>query len=72
MLELTLTQGSELKIGDDIRIVFRGGGVAGRVRLAVDAPKEKRIERVMGEVQPTGAGTAGKSTVVVKGTKKKE
>ena len=46
MLELTLTTGTELKIGDDIRIVFKGGTTGGRMNVAVEAPKEKRIERV--------------------------
>lgn len=46
MLELTLTTGTELKIGDDIRIVFRGDTACGRLKVAVEAPKEKRIERV--------------------------
>jgi len=46
MLELTLTTGTELKIGDDIRIVFRGDTTGGRMKVAVEAPREKRIERV--------------------------
>lgn len=46
MLELTLTTGTELKIGDDIRIVFRGDTTSGRMKVAVEAPKEKRIERI--------------------------
>lgn len=46
MLELTLTTGTELKIGDDIRIFFRGDTSNGRLKVAVEAPKEKRIERV--------------------------
>jgi len=46
MLELTLTTGTELKIGDDIRILFRTESTVGRVKVAVEAPKEKRIERV--------------------------
>lgn len=46
MPELTLTTGTELKIGGDIRIVFRGDTANGRMKVAVDAPKEKRIERV--------------------------
>ncbi len=46
MLELTLTTGTELKIGDDIRIVFRGDTSSGRMKVAVEAPREKRIERV--------------------------
>ncbi len=46
MLDLTLTTGTELKIGDDIRIIFNGDTSTGRVKVSVDAPKEKRIERV--------------------------
>lgn len=46
MLELTLTTGTELKIGDDIRIVFRGDTTTGRMKVAVEAPREKRIERI--------------------------
>lgn len=46
MLELTLTTGTELKIGDDIRIIFRGDTTTGRMKVAVEAPREKRIERV--------------------------
>ncbi len=62
MLELTLTTGTELKIGDDIRIVFRGDTTSGRLKVAVEAPREKRIERVkaLGESrqkQPGGAAT---------------
>lgn len=62
MLELTLTTGTELKIGDDIRIVFRGDTTSGRLKVAVEAPREKRIERVkaLGESrqeQPGGAVT---------------
>lgn len=45
MLELTLTTGTELKIGEDIRIVFRGDA-RGRLKVAVEAPREKRIERI--------------------------
>lgn len=46
MLELTLTTGTELKIGDDIRIIFRGDTTTGRMKVAVEAPREKRIERI--------------------------
>ena len=41
MLELTLTTGTELKIGDDIRIVFRGDTSSGRMKVAVEAPRER-------------------------------
>ncbi len=46
MLELTVTTGTELKIGDDVKIVFKGSNAPGRMRIGVDAPREKRIERV--------------------------
>lgn len=46
MLELTVTTGMELMIGDDVKIVFKGSNAPGRMRIGVDAPKEKRIERV--------------------------
>lgn len=46
MLELTVTAGMELMIGDDVKIVFKGSNAPGRMRIGVDAPKEKRIERV--------------------------
>lgn len=63
MLELTLTTGTELKIGDDIRIFFRGDTTTGRMKVAVEAPKEKRIERVK---VPEGQKTQGK-VIIVKG-----
>jgi len=46
MLELTLTTGTELKIGEDIRIIFRGDATSGWLKVAVEAPREKRIERI--------------------------
>lgn len=46
MLELTVTSGTELKIGDDIRIIFRGGNTPGRMQIGVEAPKEKQVERM--------------------------
>lgn len=65
MLELTLTTGTELKIGDDIRIVFRGDTTTGRMKVAVEAPREKRIERVKA---PEGQKKYGK-VLIVKGEK---
>lgn len=53
MLELTITSGMELKIGDDVKIVFKGSNAPGRMRIGVDAPKEKRIERVAALVKET-------------------
>ena len=46
MLELTVTTGMELQIGDDVKIIFKGSNAPGRMRIGVDAPKEKRIERI--------------------------
>lgn len=41
-----MTSGTELKIGDDIKIIFRGGNTPGRMQIGVEAPKEKQVERV--------------------------
>ncbi|MCM1154155.1 MAG: carbon storage regulator [Ruminococcus flavefaciens] len=49
MLELTVNSGTELWIGDDVKIFFRGSNAPGRMKIGVDAPKEKRIERVAPE-----------------------
>ena len=74
MLELTLNTGTELKIGDDIRIVFRGDTASGRLKVAVEAPKEKRIERVRSVDEPeqkesrssvARSGSAQKGKVVI-------
>lgn len=54
MLELTVTTGMELQIGDDVKIVFKGSSTPGRMRIGVDAPREKRIERVAAAVKETG------------------
>jgi len=57
MLELTLTRGTELKIGEDIRIVFQGDTATGRMKVSVDAPRDKRIERIKPpEEQKKGSG----------------
>lgn len=63
MLELTLTTGTELKIGDDIRIVLKGSSASGKIKLSVEAPKEKRIERVrpVDEQKKAGVFIVGKT-----------
>lgn len=69
MLELTLNTGTELKIGDDIRIVFRGDTTSGRLKVAVEAPRGKRIERVrsVDELQQKESwNTVAKSDLVKK------
>lgn len=53
MLELTVTTGMELQIGDDVKIVFKGSNSPGRMRIGVEAPREKRIERVASMVKQT-------------------
>lgn len=68
MLELTLTTGTELKIGDDIRIFFRGDTTTGRLKVAVEAPREKRIERVKPmEKKKAGVFIVGRGEAVSKG-----
>lgn len=63
MLELTVTAGMELQIGDDVKIVFRDGNAPGRMKIGVDAPKDKRIERIKSQEKRKRA-----SVVIVKGT----
>lgn len=70
MLELTLTTGTELKIGDDIRIFFRGDTTTGRLKVAVEAPREKRIERVKPKKEKkekAGVFIVGRGEAVPKG-----
>lgn len=55
MLELTVTTGMELRIGDDVKIIFRGSNAPGRMKIGVEAPKEKKIERVADLVKKTEA-----------------
>lgn len=46
MLRLVLKKGEQLKIGNDIMIKSMNEG---RINLAIDAPKEVKIERVKPE-----------------------
>lgn len=50
MLELTLSTGTELKIDDNIRIVFRGDTTSERLKVVSGNSKGKRIERGVREV----------------------
>lgn len=52
MLDLTVTAGMELQIGEDVRIVFKGSNAPGRMKIGVEAPREKRIERVAALAKP--------------------
>lgn len=44
MLKLTVSPGEYLMIGDDIKIIFAGGG-KNKIPIAVDAPKDRDIIR---------------------------
>ena len=61
MLNLTLTSGERVKIGDDVQIVFESTPSMGRIKISIDAPKDKNIARVPCEKKRTG------NIVIVKG-----
>lgn len=61
MLNLTLTAGDRLKIGEDVQIVFESTPSVGRIKVSVEAPREKNIARVPVEKKKTG------NIVIVKG-----
>ena len=44
MLRMSVKNGEYIMVGDDIKIVFLGGG-GGQTRIMVDAPKEVNIAR---------------------------
>ena len=44
MLRMSVKNGEYLMIGDDVKVVFLGGG-AGQTRIMIDAPKEVNIAR---------------------------
>ena len=44
MLRMSVKNGEYIMVGDDVKIVFLGGG-AGQTRIMVDAPKEVNIVR---------------------------
>lgn len=46
MLSLTLTSGDRIKIGEDVQIVFESAPSVGRIRVSVEAPRDKNIARV--------------------------
>ena len=54
MLVITHQEGDLLKIGDDIRVLVRRAR-GGWVRLAIDAPRSVKLERVAAE--PAAATT---------------
>ena len=44
MLRMSVKNGEYIMVGDDVKIVFLGGG-GGQTRIMVDAPKEVNIVR---------------------------
>ena len=44
MLRMSVKNGEYIMVGDDVRIIFLGGG-GGQTRIMVDAPKEVNIAR---------------------------
>ena len=44
MLRMSVKNGEYIMIGDDVKIVFLGGG-GGQTRIMIDAPKEVNIVR---------------------------
>ena len=44
MLRMSVKNGEYIMVGDDVKIVFLGGG-AGQTRIMIDAPKEINIAR---------------------------
>ena len=44
MLRMSVKNGEYIMVGDDVKIVFLGGG-AGQTRIMIDAPKEINVVR---------------------------
>lgn len=44
MLRMSVKNGEYLMIGDDVKVIFLGGG-AGQTRIMIDAPKEINVVR---------------------------
>ena len=60
MLEITLREGTELKIGDDVKIVFHESK-PGRIKVGVEAPREAKIKRVRNGIEETTDKKADKT-----------
>lgn len=54
MLNLTLTTGDGVKIGEDVRIVFESAPSMGRIKISIDAPRDKNIARMPVEKKRKG------------------
>ena len=44
MLRMSVKNGEYIMVGDDVKVIFLGGG-AGQTRIMIDAPKEVNIVR---------------------------
>lgn len=54
MLNLTLTTGDSVKIGEDVQIIFESTSSTGRIKVSIEAPKDKNIARMPVEKKRTG------------------
>lgn len=66
MLNLTLTSGDGVKIGEDVQIVFESTPSMGRIKVSIEAPRDKNIARMPGEKKRTG------NVVIVKKNRRME
>lgn len=65
MLNLTLTSGDGIKIGEDVQIVFESTPSMGRIKVSIEAPRDKNIARLPTEKKKMG------NIVIVKNNRQK-
>ena len=66
MLNLTLTSGDGVQIGEDVQIVFESTPSVGRIKIKIEAPGDKNIARMSAEKKRKG------NVVIVKSGRQKE
>ncbi|MEY8323177.1 carbon storage regulator [Lachnospiraceae bacterium 54-11] len=66
MLNLTLTSGDGVQIGEDVQIVFESTPSVGRIKIKIEAPRDKNIARMPVEKKRKG------NVVIVKRGRQKE
>lgn len=66
MLNLTLTSGDGVQIGEDVQIVFESTPSVGRIKIKIEAPGDKNIARMPAEKKWKG------NVVIVKSGRQKE
>ena len=54
MLNLTLTSGDGVQIGEDVQIVFESTPSVGRIKIKIEAPGDKNIARMPAEKKRKG------------------